>query len=106
MQMFHFSFDCGKIPCCNCAADGKLMCVVYNVGASLGSTQDQINDMAMRVVAGIWDEGLDPCGAPQTADSDGDSDEVMSGNDEDLLDAVKLAAFVDTYHCNNGPDWL
>ena len=92
--------------CSRWQADVRGIPTDANVGASWGPTQDQIDNMAMRVVAGSWDEGLGPCGAPQTADSDGDSDEVMSDNDNDLLDAVKLAAFVDAYHCDDGPDWL
>ena len=67
--------------------------------SSWGPTQDQIDDTAMRAVVGNWDHvGSDDRWASQTAESDGDSDDVMLGDDDDLVDAVEQAAFVDAYH--------
>jgi hypothetical protein len=62
--------------------------------------------MAMRAVVGSWDDGVYGHWASQTTPSDGDSDETMLADDDDLLDAVEVAAFVDAYHGDDGPDWL
>jgi hypothetical protein len=58
------------------------------------------------IAARSWDEGLDELRVPQDAESDVDSDKAMSGDDDDLLDAVEQVAFVNAYHCDDGLDWL
>ena len=77
-----------------------------SVGASWGPTQELIDEMAMRAVVGSWDDGVGERWASQAAESDADSDDVMSGDDDDLLDAVEQAAFVDAYHCDDDRDSL